>query len=139
MGYWASGCGNATLNSETNTDDILKMLDTEKENDTFSNDVLYAINANKVIEFSYSDTHYDEGYIMPFLELLSPFITEGDMYMDGEGEDHWCWIFDPKNKQWNENTGEVVYGGLESYDDNDLIKELKRRGYSVRKVSKKRA
>ena len=119
------------------------MLNREKENDIFDSDVTYYQetdeNGNTGLGFSYSDTHYDEDKIMPFLKLLSPLITEGEMYMDGEDTDHWRWVFDPEEKWWNEDDGEVVYGGLESYDDNDLIKELKRRGYSVRKVSKKRA
>lgn len=69
---------------------------------------------------------------MDFLNILSPYITEGSIEYSGDDDCHWKFVFNKDTKEWDEIEGEVYYS-LDEFSDEVLIEELKNRGYTVSK------
>ena len=68
-----------------------------------------------------------------FLNTLNPYIEEGIMeYKSIDDDRHWRYIYNPVLNKWEEKIAYTSYG-FEGYTDNELIDELKKRGYVVRK------
>lgn len=74
-----------------------------------------------------TEGNYFEEDIKMFLDLLVPFITSGMVSYVGQGADNWRFVFKPDELIWEEQCG-VVFG-IEDYTDDELIKELNKRGY----------
>lgn len=68
-----------------------------------------------------------------FLNTLKPYIEEGIMeYRSIDDDHHWRYIYNPVLNKWKEKIACTSYG-FEGYTDDELIDELKNRGYIVRK------
>lgn len=81
----------------------------------------------------YDNEIYHEEDIMDFLNILSSYITEGEIEYSSEEEDwHWKFVFNKDTKEWDEIEGKVYYS-LDGFSDEVLIEELKNRGYTVSK------
>lgn len=62
-----------------------------------------------------------------FLEILSPYITGGEILFDGDDGQTWKFTFDRENKSWQQKCG------TESFTDQMMIHELEQKGYEIRK------
>ena len=81
------------------------------------------------------DTYWDDE-VTDFLYRISEFICEGEVEYVGEDHELWRFVFDADMQLWREENGHVVYGEASptGLSDEDLIKEIQKRGYTVQKV-----
>lgn len=124
MGYCADGGGLLTLKPNTNVGEL---------NDKLANGsgaLSYQVYGNE-IEFWCEDKYYEDG-VYEDLEIVKPYIVSGELEFTGEDNAVWRICFNPDTQEWIEENGTIVYG-FESYTDGDLIAELQKRGYVVRK------
>ena len=126
MGYYASGNGDATL-KEGVSGKLAKLLDDSRQK--IDHDIEWDF-SNDRIDFWQSDSHWHEEDLFDFLNMLSPFITEGSMYFNGEDNSNWRYVFNSETNEWDENDGEVIFD-LSDVSDQDLIEEVKRRGLKI--------
>ena len=71
-----------------------------------------------------------------FLNTLNPYIEEGIMeYRPIFDDRHQQYVYNPVLNKQEEEIACTSYG-FERYTDNELIEELKKRGYIVRKSTK---
>lgn len=86
--------------------------------------------------FYNADEKYWDDEVTDFLYRVSEFICDGEVDYVGEDHELWRFIFDADTQQWREESGYVVYGKASPSElsDEDLIKEIQKRGYTVQKV-----
>ena len=128
MSYYAYGNGMAKLKDGVNKEALYEKLD-KIVDDCFG--LEYEEELDGYIPF-YDTENYHEEDIMDFLNILSPYITEGSIEYSGEDDYHWKFVFNKDTKEWDEIEGEVYYS-LDEFSDEVLIEELKNRGYTVSK------
>lgn len=89
-----------------------------------------------VFDLSNADETYWDDEVTDFLYRISEFICEGEVDYVGVDHELWRFIFDADTQQWREENGRVVYGEASptGLSDEDLIKEIQKRGYTVQKV-----
>lgn len=124
MGYCADGGGLLTLKPNTNVDELNNKLANG------SGCLSYQFDDNE-IEFWCEDKYWEDG-VYEDLEIVKPYIVSGELEFAGEDGAIWRIRFDSDTQEWIEENGTIVYG-FESYTDDDLIAELRKRGYVVRK------
>lgn len=128
MGYCAQGNGNATLIEGADINE-LKVKLSELETG-----ISYEFKDNQV-EFEEWDDHWHEADTYNFLNTLIPYIESGVAnYGSYEDEEPWRYVFNKKDKTWEEEVATVSYN-FEGYSDREIIDELKKRGYIVIKGS----
>lgn len=132
MGYYASGSGDATFKDSVNKEMVEKAISDfykSKEGQKY-----YSLNYDTDIYSIeiWDDEKYHEDDTLTFLEILSPYIKEGCINYSGEDDCIWRFVFNPKTGKWDEEYADIVYG-FESYSDEELIDELLKRGYAVKK------
>ena len=132
MGSYASGSGNATIMAGK-VEELKKVLKTKYGELGRNCKLDYDLDYDDLrIDFWDSQKYYEED-TMDFLNTIAPFINEG--CMDYSGEDSvWRFKFDPDQKDWHEEDATIDYN-FESYSDDELMTELKKRGYSVTKTA----
>lgn len=91
----------------------------------------YEYDDKETIDFTDYENYHEED-TMDFLNILSPYITEGSIEYSGDDDCHWKFVFNKDTKEWDEIEGEVYYS-LDEFSDEVLIEELKNRGYTVSK------
>ena len=123
MGYCAVGGGLLTLKPNTNVDELNNKLANS------SSCLSYQFYGNE-IAFWCEDKSWNGVY--KDLEIVKPYIVSGELEFTGEDNAMWRIRFDSDTQEWIEECGTIVYG-FESYTDGDLIAELRKRGYVVRK------
>ena len=126
MGYCADGNGKVFLRDGIN----IKELKTKLDN--LNSSIDYNIE-NKIIlieEYSFS---WNEDKTYDFLNTLKPFVEKGLIeYKSIDDDRHWRYVYNPLLNKWEEEIACTSYG-FEGYSDNELIEELKNRGFIVRK------
>lgn len=124
MGYYAFGNGSAKF-LKMNSDKLLHLLDSLKTFNNFTYDVY-----NDEIWFEEDNSHWDESNTYKFLNTLSPYISSGSIQYSGEEDCIWRYVFCPNDNIWKEECGTIDYN-FESYNDEELIAELTKRGYII--------
>lgn len=107
MGYYASGSGDATI-KEGKLQELKDVLETNEKNIDSDIEFEFTNKCNR-IDFWQSDDHWHEEDIMFFLDLISPYITEGSMVFNGEDDCHWRYVFDLDSEEWSDEGGTVIY------------------------------
>lgn len=128
MGYCADGNGEIFLKDGIN----IKELKTKLDN--LNSSIDYNIE-NKIIlieEYSFS---WDEDRTCAFLNTLKPYVEKGLIeYKSIDDDRHWRYVYNPVLNKREEEIAYTSYG-FEGYTDNELIDELKKRGYIIRKTN----
>lgn len=125
MGYFADAYGSVTLKSSLDPNiDSMDLVGSIFENYDFK--IEYDEENNKV--FVNYDDKYREDSIANCLEELSPYIQKGQISFTGEDSSVWRFIFNPETEAWLYQEA-VIDFDFESYSDEQLINELKKRGY----------
>lgn len=127
MGYYASGSGDATL--KEGMGDALERAIRDHYKDAYC-PIGYDIEPDYINIYDDEKYHADE--TKEFLDILTPFITEGILSYSGDDDCIWRFVFDYDNQKWNEEDATISYG-FEDYSDEELIQELQSRGYKVTK------
>ena len=128
MSYYAYGNGSALLKENVDKEELFEKLDTKVEEACC---LEYEYDDKETIDFTDYENYHEED-TMDFLNILSPYITEGSIEYSGDDDCHWKFIFNKDTKEWDEIGGEVYYS-LDEFSDEVLIEELKNRGYTVSK------
>lgn len=123
MEYWANGSGEAVLKENVDRDKLRKLLDEVIYE--YCSDMEYRFDYMRIY-FNENDTHWHEEYTIKFLDALTPYIIEGCAEYHGEDDCDWRYVF--KDCDWIDQVGTIYY------DVEDMIAELKRKGYVVYKV-----
>ncbi len=117
MGYFASGAGSATLKNEKAQIELKKLLREKWDNKQWC-DFDYDFGRDKIneetetrywIDFSESDDHWHEEDTYEFLNLLVPYIVEGEACYTGDENCNWKYVFSPEEGKWLEEYGRVTY------------------------------
>ena len=128
MGYYADGYGSVKAKDKAAFDNIVDMLD---KSDRVPFDYgLYEDNLE--IDLSDSEKYHEED-VLDFLDSIIEFINEGEIEYTGEDSCHWKFVFDTKSSRWYERSGRVIYD-LSELSDDELSKEMWKRGYSVQYI-----
>ncbi len=136
MGYYASGSGSATIIKGQE-----KALTAALENKYGKRVVCcgfdYDIDEIDGVCYIniYDSEKYHEDSTTEFLSVIAPYISEGHLDYSGEDDCIWRFIYSSDTKEWKEENATIDYH-FESYSDEELIKELEKRGYSVAAVKK---
>ena len=96
------------------------------------NNIEYSINNNMISleEYSFS---WSEENTYDFLNTLKPYIKGGVIkYRSIDDDRHWRYVYDPITDKQEEEIATTSYD-FEEYTDDELIEELKKRGYVVKK------
>lgn len=126
MGYCADGNGIVILKNDINIKKLRNELIKSKSN------IEYTINNNMISleEYSFS---WSEENTYNFLNTLNPYIKGGAIkYRSIDDDRHWRYVYDPITDKWEEEIATTSYD-FEEYTDDELIEELKKRGYVVKK------
>lgn len=126
MGYCADGNGIVILKNDINIKKLINELIKSKSN------IEYSINNNMISleEYSFS---WSEENTYDFLNTLKPYIKGGVIkYRSIDDDRHWRYVYDPITDKWEEEIATTSYD-FEEYTDDELIEELKKRGYVVKK------
>lgn len=126
MGYCADGNGEIFLKDGINIKELKNKLD------NLNSSIDYNIE-NKVILIEECNFSWYEDKTYDFLNTLKPYVEKGLIeYRSIDDDQHWRYVYNPKLNKWEEEIACTSYG-FEGYTDNELIEELKNRGYIVRK------
>ena len=126
MGYCADGNGEVFLKDGINIKELKSKLDNLNSN------IDYNIEDQVIMLEEYNFSWFEDK-TYTFLNTLNPYIEEGIMeYKSIDDDRHWRYIYNPVLNKWEEKIAYTSYG-FEGYTDNELIDELKKRGYVVRK------
>lgn len=126
MGYCADGNGEVFLKDGINFKEVKNKLD------TLNSSIDYNIE-NKIIVIEECSFSWGEARTYDFLNTLSPYIEEGVIvYKSIDDDRHWRYVYNQKLDKWEEEIACTIYG-FEGYTDNELIDELKKRSYIIRK------
>ncbi len=128
MSYCAYGNGSALLKENVDKEELFEKLDTKVEE---AYCLEYEYDDKETIDFTDCENYHEED-TMDFLNILSPYITEGSIEYSGDDDWHWKFVFNKDTKEWDEIEGKVYYS-LDEFSDEVLIEELKNRGYTVSK------
>lgn len=123
MGYTYTANGDTILKADINIDILHKTLDS-----------VYASPENKqrhVPEYDIDRTEisirdhetYEESDIAFFLDVISPFITEGVINCIGEDHNIWRFVFNPDTLEWDEQSARVCFD-MSEFSTDELIEEL---------------
>lgn len=129
MGY-TFGSGSAALKDNINKKELFERLD-EKVKDMYD----FEYNSDGSLIYINDTCIYNEDDTVKFLNILAPYITEGEVEYCGDEdyEDyHWKFTFNRETEKWDKIEGEVCYS-LKEFADENLIKELECRGYVITK------
>lgn len=125
MGYCAYANGSVTLKPSLDPNiDSMDLVGSILENYGF--EIEYDEENNKV--FSDYDGNYREDSIANCLKELSSYIQKGQISFTGDDSSVWRFIFNPETETWLYQEA-VIDFDFESYSDEQLINELKKRGY----------
>lgn len=126
MGYYATATGECTF---IDTALPLKYMIVDikndlRENGSYTVDVsLFGGQLNLLFDGKYHGHEVKED-----LKIITKYITDGRF--DFVGEDGERWRFKFENGVWNELEGRTIYG-LSDLTTEELIDELRKRGYNV--------
>lgn len=112
MGYYANGYRTIVLK------DGIKELPKDvwdKLGNAFEIDSSEATDSCTVITMTQYEKYYEET-VYDALNACIPYIKEGEIEYTGEDDAHWCQIFNPAAKKWDEKNGDVVYSAQEALD-----------------------
>lgn len=130
MGYCADGNGEVFLKDKINVKELKTKLD------NLNSSIDYNIE-NKIIVIEEYNFSWNEDRIYDFLNTLKPYVEKGLIeYRSIDDDRHWRYVYNPKLDKWEEEIAYTSYG-FEGYTDNELIEELKKRSYSIKKVKNK--
>lgn len=126
MGYYAEGNGYVVVKDKykNHIDEICDTLNSEFD---------YADNYdNTTISLGISGNYHDDD-IIQLLDSIICKINDGEVTFAGESGDRWRFIFDRKNKRWEEQfcTAIIYDDDLSEIDTQKLLDELKRRSAEV--------
>ena len=124
MGYYANGDGWATVKKDIDILAFKELLDCKSKQDDIRWDI-----CDRTLIFFDSEKYHEEN-VEDFLEAIKDFITEGQITYTGEDNSNWRFVFNAEKNEWEEESGTVDFN-FASYTDAQLIKEIKRRGYTV--------
>ena len=130
MGYCANAGGSATI-IDGKREDLEKVLE-DKYGSYSPLDYDFFENKDENSIKIYDSEKYYEEDTMEFLETIAPYITKGCLNYSDEDDHIWRFVFDPATKSWNEEDAKISYG-MSDYSDEQLVEELKKRGYLVSK------
>ena len=137
MGYSARGNGDATFKDDVDLKEIEKKLDellgTTNGHRCWADmefEISEESDGHKWIRFWESDSCWHEEDTMEFLNALNPYIVGGQADYSGEDDSIWRYVYDAEEETWTEEDATICYG-FEAFSDNELIEELKKRGYRV--------
>lgn len=126
MGYCADG------NEEVFLKDRINIKELKNKLDNLNSSIDYNIE-NKIIlieEYSFS---WNEDRTYAFLNTLKPYVEKGLIeYKSIDDDRHWRYVYNQKLNKWEEEIACTSYG-FEGYTEDELIEELKKRGYIIRK------
>lgn len=126
MGYCADGNGEIFLKDGINIKELKNKLD------NLNSSIDYNIE-NKVILIEECNFSWYEDKTYDFLNTLKPYVEKGLIeYRSIDDDQHWRYVYNPKLNKWKEEIACTSYG-FEGYTDDELIEELKKRGYIIRK------
>lgn len=117
MGYSAKGSGSATIKRDC-VSELRKTLETAAKDPksyfmgSFDWDIMKISDNNEekdIFDFNEYDDHWHEEDTYAFLNLLTPYITDGCICYDGEDGCLWRYKFLPEENNWDEEAGEVIY------------------------------
>lgn len=78
---------------------------------------------------------WDEKKFYPFLDIISVYISAGNLECRGEDGDVWKYEFLTSTRKWakveEKDKPDVELVELRKYTDDDLLAELRRRGYRL--------
>ncbi len=136
MGYYANGSGSATI-IKGQKKAITAALENKYDKRGVYCGLDYDIDEIDGVCYIniYDSEKYHEDETNEFLSVIAPYISEGRLDYSGEDDCIWRFIFNPDTKEWKEENATIDYH-FESYSDEELIKELEKRGYSVATVKK---
>ena len=125
MGYCASGDGVAVFKKEANIIELSDILESKKSE-------MYALQTDKIeydivddqMSMWHSDERYDEDDVLEFLEVLTPYISEGQMEFTGEDGAKWRFRFNPNSEEWEEQSGNTVYASKGKYSEDSNFGEI---------------
>ena len=131
MGYYANASGSATI-IDGKKAELEKILEDKygkyAQHCSLDYDFFDDKDGNS-IEITDSEKYYEEA-TTEFLETIAPYTTAGCLDYSGEDDCIWRFVFDPATKSWNEENATISYD-MSDYSDEQLIEELKKRGYTV--------
>ena len=130
MGYCANAGGSATI-IDGKREDLEKILE-DKYGSYSPLDYDFFENKDENSIKIYDSEKYYEEDTMEFLETIAPYITKGCLNYSGEDGSIWRFVFNPDTKKWDEQNAKISYD-MSDYSDEQLIEELKKRGYLVSK------
>ena len=126
MGYCEDGNGEVFLKDRINVKELKTKLD------NLNSSIDYNIE-NKIILIEEYSVSWNEDKTYDFLNTLKPFIEKGLIeYKSIDDDRHWRYVYNPVLNKQEEEIACTSYG-FEGYTDNELIEELKKRGYIIRK------
>ena len=133
MSYYAQGSGSVTAKDETAYKNLTAIIDNDDnlQFETFPDDKDLTIGLD-------SDGNYHDDLVYAFIKSIAPFIKSGNIEYTGEDGTHWQFRFDPNKNEWIEENGKTVYD-MSTFSDDELIEELKNRGYTVTKSTATRS
>lgn len=130
MSYYASGCGSAVLKDNVDGEQLEKILDNIIDDNDI--DIQFDFDLHNIYFYEdYGNWHEED--TETFLNALIPYIVSGTAEYSGEEDCYWRYVFDNEIQDWKEQNATIDYD-FESYSDDDLIKELTKRGYQVSKI-----
>ena len=123
MGYHVYGSGDATIKENVNRNELKELLN-KVVNEHW--DTEYVLNDDDTtIYFWENNCCWHEEDTMEFFNKLTPYITEGCAEYKGEEDCNWRYVF--QNGEWIEQDGTTYYS------DEDMIKYLETKGYTIEK------
>ena len=121
MGYYASGYGECVLKDETD----LALIDYDLNRNGARVIDVDRLTVNKIRLCAEEQKYYQEEVYLD-LNILTKYITEGYIEYAGEDDAHWKIML--KDGKWVQQQGKTIYD-LSDIPDDDLLNELRKRGY----------
>lgn len=122
MGYYAGGSGDAIIKENVNRNELRELLNKVVDEHW---DMEYVLNDDTKIYFWENNCCWHEEDTMEFFNQLTPYITEGCAEYKGDDDCTWRYVF--QNGEWIEQNGTIYYS------DEDMIKYLETKGYTIEK------
>lgn len=127
MGYCASGDGIIVLKKGISTEEAKEILKSYDHRYEVEINIEEDENKQVVLDIVRPHDKWRDDEETELFELIAPYIESGHMDFEGEEECYWRYQYNPETKEWDEYSGEIVFG-IHEPENKDIFELLCSRG-----------
>ena len=127
MGYYASGDGIIILKKGISTDEVEEILKSYDHRYEVEINIEEDKNKQIILDIVRPHDKWRDDEETELFEIIAPYIESGHIDFEGEEGCYWRYQYNPETKEWDEHSGEIIFG-IHEPENKDIFDLLCARG-----------